>query len=76
MSAAFTSGTTFHVRGKGEFWCFRSHTYVPDKQLICAGGKKHHGIKHAKKLDEMNPVFQSDLRNTTFHNDQSNNRFN
>eukprot|EP00957_Ditylum_brightwellii_P033367 2527645-Ditylum_brightwellii.AAC.1 len=69
MSAAFTSGTKFHVRGKGEFWYFRSHTYVPDKRLGGAGGKKHHGIKHTKKPDKMNPAFQSDLQNTTFNND-------
>eukprot|EP00957_Ditylum_brightwellii_P120068 9162306-Ditylum_brightwellii.AAC.1 len=76
MNAAFNSGTKLHVRGKGEFRCFRFCTYVPDKQFATAGAKKHHGIKYPKKPDEMNPVFQNDLRNTTFHNDQSNNRFN
>eukprot|EP00957_Ditylum_brightwellii_P146403 11147323-Ditylum_brightwellii.AAC.1 len=33
MSTAFNSGTKLHVRGKGEFRCFRSRTYVPDKRL-------------------------------------------
>eukprot|EP00957_Ditylum_brightwellii_P054222 4106476-Ditylum_brightwellii.AAC.1 len=61
MNAAFNSGTKLHVRGKRKFWCFTSQIYVPDKQLISAGGKKHCGIKHTKKPDEMNPAFQSDL---------------
>ena len=69
INAAFNSGTKLHVRGKGEFRCFRSRTYVPDKRFATAGRKKHHGIKHPKRPDEMNPAFQSDLRNTTFHND-------
>eukprot|EP00957_Ditylum_brightwellii_P150978 11496161-Ditylum_brightwellii.AAC.1 len=76
MNAAFNSGIKLHVRGKGEFRCFRSQIYVPDKQLVSDGGKKHHGNKHAKKPDEIYPAFQSDLGNTTFHNDQSNNKFN
>jgi hypothetical protein len=61
MSAAFTSGTKLHMRGRGKLWCFRFQIYGPNKQLVSAGGKKHHGIKHAKKPDEMNPAFQSDL---------------
>ena len=37
---------------------------------------KNHGIKHSKEPNEMNPMLQKDLRNTMFHNDSSNNRFN
>eukprot|EP00957_Ditylum_brightwellii_P015936 1200112-Ditylum_brightwellii.AAC.1 len=69
MNAAFNSGSKLHVRGKVEFRCFRSHAYVPDKQFVTAGTKKHNGIKHTKKPDEMNPAFQSGLRNTKLHND-------
>eukprot|EP00957_Ditylum_brightwellii_P107726 8219030-Ditylum_brightwellii.AAC.1 len=36
MNAAFNSGIKLHVRGKGEFQCFRSRTYVPDKRFVSA----------------------------------------
>ena len=49
-------------------------TYAQIRKELLYDGKKHHGIKHKKEVDDMNPSFQKNLRTNTFHNNRANNR--
>eukprot|EP00957_Ditylum_brightwellii_P128808 9825638-Ditylum_brightwellii.AAC.1 len=68
--------TMLHLWDKGQFRCHCSKKSVQDKYSANVDEGKHHGVNHAKEVDEMNPPFQRNIRNTSFHHDRTNNRNN